>query len=174
MPAYLVNRRFDPTCEGWAAFVAWARLPQLEALRSVDGILCPLALTVYIDADWDHLLDPAHFAVFTSAAWALQRTPLDPGAQLLRVEIAPSEEVPGCDGYDLVDAVGGVSALCNCGGFDEVFLPTELNRWGLLDDLDRARVVQAELQRRYPEDHHARCLIVAVQRQSTKDPCVRG
>ena len=96
--------------------------------------------------------------------------PLGSDTQLLRLEIEPSDEVPGCDGYDLVDAVGGVSALCNCGGFDEVFLPTELNRWGLLDDLGRARAVQAELRRRYPEEHHARCMIVAVESQSTKDP----
>lgn len=162
MPGYLVTRRFDATREGWAAFVAWARLPQLEALRSVDGILCPTALEAYIDEDWDHLVDPAHFAVFTTAAWALHRTPLTPDTQLLTVDVEPADPVPGCFGYDLVDAIGGVSALCDCGGFDDVFLPTELNRWGLLDDLARARAVQAELRSRYPEEHHACCLIVAV------------
>lgn len=170
MPGYLVTRRFDPTHEGWSAFASWARLPQVQALHSVDGVLCPPAVSDYIDADWDHLLDPTHFAVFTSAEWAVQRTPLTADRQLLVLDVEPTEEVPGCDGYDLVDAVGGVSALCNCGGFDDVFLPIELNQWGLLDDLTRARAIQAELRRRYPEEHHATCIIVAVRTQPPQEP----
>jgi hypothetical protein len=35
-------------------------------------------------------------------------------------------------GYDLLDKDNTISALSNCGGFDETFSPLDLNEFGLL------------------------------------------
>ena len=60
-------------------------------------------------------------------------------------------------GYDLVEVEGGVSALVNCGGFPKSFDNSELNSNGLIEKLERARVVQDSLRSEYPDEHHADC-----------------
>jgi hypothetical protein len=67
-------------------------------------------------------------------------------------------------GYDVVDVHGEVSALTNCGGFPDVFSNSELSRKGLLTSFSRAREVQAELRRRYPDEPHADCHLWAIFR----------
>lgn len=77
-----------------------------------------------------------------------------------------SVELPGFEfaGFDLLDVCGDVSALTNCGGFDEVFQKAEISDLGLLRDLSRAYEVQVGLAVRYPQEPHARCHVWAIWR----------
>ena len=67
-------------------------------------------------------------------------------------------------GYDLIEKEGDISALTNCGGFDETFLPTELNEYGLISDFDKAKKIQTELPINNPAEHHANCYLYEVWR----------
>jgi hypothetical protein len=59
---------------------------------------------------------------------------------------------------------GDVSALTNCGGFDDVFAKTELSHLGLLPELARAQEVRRDLPTAYPHEPHAECHVWAVWR----------
>ena len=60
-----------------------------------------------------------------------------------------------------------VSALTNCGGFDDVFAKAELSPLGLLTDLGRAYEIQRGLPTAYPYEAHAECHVWAIWRDGT-------
>jgi hypothetical protein len=64
----------------------------------------------------------------------------------------------------LVEAEGGtgISALVNCGGFDQSFSGAELSECGLLTDYARATAVQQSLLTEYPDESHADCDLWAI------------
>jgi hypothetical protein len=70
-------------------------------------------------------------------------------------------------GYDLLDKEYGNSALSNCGGFDETFLPADLNQFGLIDDYEKAKDVKRRLLQNNPEEHHADTNVIAIWRHKT-------
>jgi hypothetical protein len=70
-------------------------------------------------------------------------------------------------GYELLDKDYCVSALTHCGGFDETFSAGEINRYGLLDDYNRAKIIQIELVKNNPKEHHAYCNLFEVWRHKT-------
>jgi hypothetical protein len=94
------------------------------------------------------------------------------GLNILAVHRNPSDEeleladLPGFGfaGFDVVDVCGDVSALTNCGGFDEAFAKTELSDLGLLRDLGRAYEVQRGLRTAYPYEPHAQCHVWGIWR----------
>ena len=72
-------------------------------------------------------------------------------------------------GFDVLDVHGDVSALTNCGGFDDVFTPEELNPLGLLNERGRAGAVRRGLRAAYPEEQHAVCDVWALWRWTGAD-----
>ena len=70
-------------------------------------------------------------------------------------------------GYDLLDQDFSISALTNCGGFDETFLPTDLNDKGLIDDFTKAYDIKRRLLENNPDEHHADTNVIAVWRHKT-------
>ncbi|MEO1712913.1 MAG: hypothetical protein AAFU60_06210, partial [Bacteroidota bacterium] len=70
-------------------------------------------------------------------------------------------------GYDLIEVDGYISALTNCGGFDESFLPHDLNQYGLIPIWKRAKKVQEGLRGDYPDELHADCDLFEVWRHKT-------
>lgn len=71
-------------------------------------------------------------------------------------------------GYDLVEAMTGVSALSNCGGFPDVFDNSELSHYGLQTDFRRAAEVDFKLRSLHPEKPHAHCDLWTVFRYKSK------
>ncbi len=67
-------------------------------------------------------------------------------------------------GYDLLDQQFGNSALTNCGGFDETFLPADLNKYGLVDDYFKAYDIRKRLLENNPEVSHAKTNVIAIWR----------
>jgi len=92
--------------------------------------------------------------------------------QILRVcyiasEVASvAETIDGFDfcGYDLIDRFE-ISALTNCGGFDNAFTHKDLNAFGLIPNYQSARKIQLDLESKYPDEEHADCLLFAIWRR---------
>jgi hypothetical protein len=168
---YTAVKRFDPeTSPDWPKFVAWSRLTQLREVVSLDELLCPNFFDALTAEDWEHNVQmdfTSHFfhnpdhviARVRGQAVNVLAVAKEPSA----TELAsfPDPRFVFC-GFDLVDELGGISALVDCGGFDRAFLPSELSGCGLLEDHARALAVQQRLRAEYPDEHHARCHIWAI------------
>ncbi len=72
-------------------------------------------------------------------------------------------------GFDLLDVHGDVSALTNCGRFDDVFAKAELSDCGLLGEPARAYQVQRRLRKAYPDDPHSNCDVWAIWRLTPRE-----
>ncbi len=141
-------------------------------------MLCPVVPEELVREDWEHNVH-ADYQVshFRPLSYLRARVAGTAGLDVLAVLQNPSAAdvarvaLAGfaLAGFDVVDVHGDVSALTNCGGFDDVFLPSELNQLGLLDHLDRADSVRAGLRAAYPAERHAECDVWAIWRGPAPD-----
>ena len=88
---------------------------------------------------------------------------LEPDQECIKIDVDGFEFV----GYDLLDKGFYMSALTNCGGFDETFLPTDLNDKGLIDGLEKAYDIKKRLLENNPYEYHADTNVIAVWRHKT-------
>ena len=175
-PVFVAKRRFDPSAgERWTHYIAWSGLSQLREVVSLDDMLCPTVPETLTAGDWEHNVHADYQVLyFRSLEYLQTRVAGETGLNILAVVRNPSRgdvesvKLPGFSfaGFDLLDVCGDVSALTNCGGFDEVFGKAELSDLGLLLDLDRAYEVQRALRTAYPHESHARCHVWGVWRLS--------
>jgi hypothetical protein len=171
-PLYIVTERFDPgRGEEWRKYVAWSGLSQLREVVSLDSILCPKVIDGIVPEDWAHIVNEDFMLdYFTDLEYLIRRAGSLEGRSLLCVyknpdaEVNPSDARFALEGYDLVDVMGGISALTNCGGFSLAFAKSELNPVGLLPTLDRANAVCAALKSNYPAEPHAQCDVWVIYR----------
>ena len=171
---FVAKRRFDASAgETWRQYIAWSGLSQLREVVSLDEMLCPTVPQELIASDWDHNVHADYqTSYFRSLKYLRARVADEAGLNILAVHRNPSGEeleladLPGFGfaGFDVVDVCGDVSALTNCGGFDEVFAKTELSDLGLLRDLGRAYEVQRGLRTAYPYEPHAQCHVWGIWR----------
>jgi hypothetical protein len=172
---YVAKRPFDPSAgENWDRYVAWSGLSHLREVVSLDTLLCPTVPEELTATDWEYNVH-ADYQVFffRSLEYLRERVSEEGRLNILAVLQNPTAAdmagviLPGFAfvGLDLVDVQGDISALTNCGGFEGVFLNSELSELGLLTDLSRAREVQASLRVQYPEEPHAACHLWAIWRQ---------
>ena len=172
-PWYIATKTFTPRHAGWAMYIAWSGLTQLEEVVSLDPMLCPSLLPDIKTEYWPHIVNEDFMLnFFVDLAFLLDQIPDVAERNLLCVFRNPSSQppLPGGSlnfellGYDLVDIQASASALTNCGGFPDVFENSELSSKGLLTSCSRALEVQSELRRRYPEEPHADCHVWAILR----------
>lgn len=173
-PVFVAKRRFDPSAgKRWARYVAWSGLTQLSELVSLDEILCPTVPEKLIEADWEYNVHADYQTTyFRSLEYLRRRVAGEPNLNVLAMLQNPSAgdveqlALPGFQfvGFDLLDLHGDVSALTNCGGFDELFGGVKLSDRGLLTDLERAYQVQRGLRALRPGQSHAECRVWAVWR----------
>lgn len=170
-PLYLVTRRFDPSRgDEWARFVAWSGLRQLREVVSLDAMLCERVVEGPIAADWPHIVNEDFMLdYFVDLPYLLGRAGPLAGRNLLCVfrnpPVAPAAPAGfRFAGYDLVDVLGGVSALVNCGGFPEAFSNDELSPLGLVESHRRAFEIRASLREKYPGGEHSTCHVFAIFR----------
>jgi hypothetical protein len=176
---YTVTRRFDKTYDekglSWDKYIEWSKLTQLTEVVSLDGILSEnLVEPDYDNADdWNfiHIAGQQQTGFFTTLEYVLRKSKPKDKFNLLTVIVNPSQDCKGIMvddyqflGYDLLDQQFGNSALTNCGGFDETFLPTELNKYGLIDDYFKTFDIRKRLLENNPEEHHANTNVIAVWR----------
>jgi hypothetical protein len=178
-PLFVAKRRFGPSAgDSWGRYVAWSGLTQLHEVVSLDTILCPTVPQDLVAADWEHNVHADYqISYFRSLEYLRARVADEPELNILAILEQPSaEEVErsaplgfGFLGFDVLDVQGDVSALTNCGGFDDVFAREELSPLGLLTHLRRANDVRHGLRAAYPNEPHAECHVWAIWRD---DPSI--
>lgn len=166
---FMALETFTPT----EKYLEQNRLVQAEEVVSLDCLLCPSVIA--IDAgNMEHLQQKKYYHhIFNDLDWVLQRTKDVKNKQVLAVAREPEiecKDIPVANGfhfcgYDLVEDDTRISALTNCGGFDEAFLPSALSKYGLIEDFVEAKKVQLLLREKYPNDDHANCSLWAIWRK---------
>ncbi|BDI33943.1 hypothetical protein CCAX7_59940 [Capsulimonas corticalis] len=163
--------RFGRGHAGWEGYEVFSGFHQVDELVTLDSPLCPNVLKSLIDEDWNHNLkyDGMPFC-FHSLDYLLSRITLTSNCQVLAVmknPIAqPNFHDPRFDfiGYDLVEEYVNISAITNCGGFDNAFRADELSIHGLIPTFDDAIRIDALLRQNNPDEPHAFCDMFAVWR----------
>jgi len=176
---YTAKAKFDKSSEtdpmAWEKYVEWSRLSQLIELISLDGMLNKRLIEPdrNEEKEWDYIVIDNMYETgfFTTLDYVLKRMMGKEKYNLLAVIINPATdcrliEIDSFEfiGYDLLDKYYDISALCNCGGFDETFRPEELNRFGLIEDFDRAMEIRENLLANNPEEDHADTNAIAIWR----------
>ena len=177
---YTARKTFDPDDKAecsWDKYITWSRLTHVTELVSLDGLLNGPVFEPDFDSgeDWKHIITEGRMITqfFNSLDYVLEKTKELKHFNLLAVIKEPGETKGEltqdfeCIGYDLVEVGGNISALTNCGGFDESFLPSELNTYGLLSEWNKAKSIQRNLRINNPEEPHADCYLFEVWRHRT-------
>ena len=126
------NRSFDASGMSWDKYIEWSRLSQLSELISVDSMLNEVLFEPNPNNadEWNYIVTDNHYETgfFTTLDYVLKKVETIKTFNLLAVVIEPTQncKIVTIDqfafiGYDLLDKDYSVSALRNCGGFDETF-----------------------------------------------------
>ena len=167
----IYDRDYDES--SWEKYVEWSRLTQLEELVSLDGILNELVFEPDFETDFEEIVFEGSQVTqfFKSIDYVNRKSNYLDYYNLLAVIWEPTKKRKNqlerdfdFIGYDLIETDGDISALTNCGGFDETFKPKEQNKYGLISDYERAREIQIELPKNNPGEHHADCYLFEVWR----------
>jgi hypothetical protein len=179
---YTARGRFDKSNNQdgftWDKYIEWSKLAHLTELVSLDGMLNEILVEPLFETedDWNFIYTAESLATefFTSIDYVFKRLKKIEKFNLLTVVIEPEEDcenikIDGFEfvGYDLLDHDYCISALSNCGGFDESFLPNDLNEKGLIDGLEKAYSIKTKLFENNPDEHHADTNVIAVWRHKT-------
>lgn len=173
-PLYIAVRKFGPS-QGpqWGEYIAWSGLTQLDEVVTLDGMICPVILEETKASYWDHIVnDDGLLNFFTHLDFLMQELGSPANVNILAVLRNPTQAVVQermgdrfrFVGYDLLDQGHSVSALCNCGGFPDVFANAELSTKGVLESFSRATEVQRDLKERFPGERHTDCNVWAIFR----------
>jgi hypothetical protein len=163
----------DDDSSGWNKYIKWSKLSQLEELVSLDGLLNELAFEANLDTEIDEVVIENNQITdfFKSIKYVKRKSNHLDYFNLLAVIKEPkkSKQIQlerdfDFVGYDLIETGGSISALTNCGGFNETFKPEEQNKYGLISDYNRARAIQIELPKNNPNENHADCDLFEVWR----------
>jgi hypothetical protein len=160
----------------WESYISWSRLYHVKELITLDVLLnrrIPELEDSRKKEYWDYIWTENGIItdLFTSLDHVLRMTKRTERFNLLAVAKEPLEDCIGVRldgfefvGYELLDPITGISALTNCGGFDETFLTTELNPFGLVDDFEKAYDINRRLLENNPDNPHAITNVMAVWR----------
>ncbi|HEX4264996.1 MAG TPA: hypothetical protein VH597_11700 [Verrucomicrobiae bacterium] len=175
-PLFIATKRFDPADgEAWEKYCAWAKIPALVELVSLDSLMCAHLIKEFRDEDWNHNVhEDFRLDYFYNLDYLVQRVKDLPRRNILglyrnsevHIVSPPASADFSFMGYDLIDETTQISALTNCGGFFDVFRNGELNRFGLISDFDRASEIRRVLGVSHPEEAHAQCDMYAIWRLS--------
>jgi hypothetical protein len=179
---YTATSKFDPTTQrtyqgidmNWPGYISWSKLHHVKEVITLDGILGQKVVKRdnQLDANflvWEDFVP----LLYTSKEYLLSKVAgQDPQSyNLLAVTKEPTTpcetiHLAGFEfiGYDLLDVHGDISALTNCGGFDNTFLPNDLNEYGLLSTYEKAYTTKEKLFENNPEEPHATCNVWAIWR----------
>ncbi|NLR63046.1 hypothetical protein HGH92_01890 [Chitinophaga varians] len=175
---YTARARFDQNNTkgfSWSKYIQWSRLKQLTELVSLDMGLNELLVEPDRDSeeDWKEIVleNVYETGLFRTLEYVLRKVAGREKFNLLAVVIEPESDcslihLDGFEflGYDLLDQYYDTSALTNCGGFDETFLPRDLNEVGLIDNYEKAYAIRKALLENNPGEDHADTNVIAVWR----------
>ena len=167
---YTATEQFNKNHDGWEKYVEWSKLFKVNEIVSLDISLCPALIKTPNQEDWKHLVDEyKNCCFFNDLDYLKERVKKVVSKNILALIYEPNIEVGEQKinkfdfiGYDLIEDLTGISALTNCGGFDNSFNSEDLNSFGLLSTFIRAYEVQKSLLKEYPEEPHADTEIWAI------------
>jgi hypothetical protein len=174
---YYAVERFSPKDNiAWNKYIEFSKLEHLKEVITLDGCLCPSIIDHSHDCNCEFVkwIDDQYCgaAVFNNLEWVIESVKLLESKQILLLSYEPDEyefqsfkpEGFTFCGFDLVDHIGGISALLNCGGFDKAFSSHDLSYQGLITNLNKARKIQELLCNEYPDEGHAQCQLWGIWR----------
>lgn len=172
------DQNYGENGTSWKKYIEWSKLTHLNEVVSLDGLLSELLVEPDYDNldDWNYIHSIKHneSGLFTTLEYVLKRLNATDKYNLLAVVIEPEKECKDLEvngfefvGYDLIDQDFCISALTNCGGFDETFLPHDLNKKGLIDDFIKAYDIKKRLLENNPMEYHADTSVIAIWRHLT-------
>jgi hypothetical protein len=172
------DKNYDNNGMSWDKYIEWSKLTHLTELVSLDVTLNEILVETDNDNadDWKYIVivDQYQTGFFTTLDYVLQKTKSKDLFNLLTVVLEPDQDCKNIKlqdfdfiGYELLDHDIGTSALTNCGGFDETFLPNDLNNYGLIDDYEKAYDIKKRLFENNPDEYHADTNVIAVWRHKT-------
>lgn len=177
---YTARVTFDPNAKaalGWDKYIKWSKLTHLTEVISLDGILNSLVFEPDLNSkeDWKYIVTEGQMITryFNTIDYIIEKTKNIDHFNLLAVIKEPKENKGKLSnnfdfiGYDLIERDGMISALTNCGGFDETFLPKDLNEYGLVTEWANAKKIQTNLKVNNPNEPHADCYLYEVWRHKT-------
>jgi hypothetical protein len=174
---YTALKHFDAETQNelnWNNYIKWSKLTQLKELVSLDGILNELIFQPELSSKYDqkHMVIDGEMLMpfFNSSAYVIEKVKGLERFNFLAIVKEPNNEKASLAtdfefvGYELLDKEGSNSALTNCGGFDEIFSPTDLNEYGLITDYYKTKKIQQELLINNPNQQHSNCFLYEVWR----------
>jgi hypothetical protein len=177
---YTARNCFDSSTQtafGWKKYIEWAKLTHLTELVSLDGILNDLIFEPDYDNpyEWQFVITEEQLIIpyFNNLDYVLEKTKQLKHFNLLAIVQEPNIQKATLAnnfqfvGYDLIEIRGDISALSNCGGFEESFLSKDLNHLGLITDYQKARKIQTSLRKHTPNEEHADCYLYEIWRHKT-------
>ena len=162
----------------WSRYIEWTKMTHLSELVTLDGGLSEQLVKIdYNKAkDWDniHFVEQIQTNLFKTLEYVLKSSIPKDKFNLLTVVIRPTHacnklEVEDYEfvGYELLDKDFCNSLLTNFGGFDHIFLPTDLNDKGLIDDFSKVYEIKERLLENNPDGHFSDGNVIAVWRHKT-------
>lgn len=174
LPYFIAVEKFGPDSgQAWQEYIAWSGLIHLTEVVSLDILLCAPVVDELTAEDWSYNVQENYLTeYFHDLDYLLRRVDTQAPINILAVLLNPESDARPLWtderfeflGYDLIELTTGVSALTNCGGFDQAFANEDLSPVGLLATYTDARHVQKLLKTHYPDDPHAACELWAIWR----------
>jgi hypothetical protein len=172
------DKDYDSNGYSWTKYIEFSKLTHLKELVSLDGSLNSVIFETdrSENGDWNFIVtdDLYETGLFNSLDYVKKKVKDKRRFNLLTVVKEPIEkcediQIPDLEfvGYELLDKVYSTSALSNCGGFDETFLPIDLNQYGLIDTFDKVYDFRDRLLKNNPMEHHADCYVFGLWRHKS-------
>lgn len=169
----IYDKTYDEDGMSWNKYIEWSKLKHLTELVSLDWMLNEILVEPDYDNadDWNyiHTVGQYHTGFFTTLDYTIKCLKAKGRFNLLTVVPEPDQDCKNINiddyefvGYDLLDKDFSISALTNCGGFDETFIPTDLNDKGLIEDFTKAYDIKKRLLENNPNEYHAATNVIAV------------
>lgn len=170
---YTLRERFTPAHrQDWAQYIAWSGFTHITELVTLDTILCCDRITDLTPADWSHNVQAdGRVTWFTDLSYLRDRGPLRPESDqiIAAVEqppdyLTPPQGFTHC-GFDILEGIGSISVLTNCGQFPGIFAPADVNRWGLIEKFGEAWAIAQQIRAQFPHEAHCQsCTVWQVAR----------
>ena len=172
---YAARNIYNQENSGWESYIQWSKLSHLNEVAGLDYMLNEDLVEVNREKKeyWDNMYisEAYESGLYKTSEFVLANIKSIEKFNFLAVIIEPFQyckEIALEDydflGYELLDLYFEISALTNCGGFDETFLPGYINSFGLIDDFDKAYDIANRLYENNPEEDHANTNVIALWR----------
>ncbi len=153
---YVVVEKYYPQQD----FKEMTGMYQVEEIVSFDYLLCSSCIHTFKDED-DHYIfrsdDFCDFDIFNNLGYLLSKVHNLEGKQVLAVIREPNQDCKPIEfdkfkfyGYDLLEDYSRRSVLTNCCGYYDPFFVKDLSRFGLIENYEKAKLIQKWLRENEP------------------------